>query len=470
MKLTKVYPNGEKILDEAGFFIDNPNYSQKGTQKSLITNQNNLVYYGDIYFWSDSSSSPQKIQVIMDTGSSWLWAPGSSCRGWPSGKSVDSGYFRNNGEGIKTIQYGSGGVSGNIVRSKVSLTSDPSKAVNNYKMIEITSATLPGLEESSWDGILGMLPASISGSELFVTQLYKQGIIKKNAFGISFTDTSSSSSITFGGYDPTLVPSESNFTYISLHSKYFWAPKIRHVIYSGKELSLDVDLAILDSGTSLVYLPENTFNDFMKAVGEGKRWGKLSGIYHACPWTSKLDYEPIYFLLGDYEYKMSPETYVVEMTQNRQKFWYFLVVASPSKKGSVLLGDAFLRNYYVYHDVDKKKIGMYGEHMVHIKQPLSLFYWILIILTAVLSIVILICVTWWCCWCRIEKKKQMVKEQLLEGEDLKSDSRIKEVNPILRKEDDYVNPVKRIPSWMLNKPGSSPQKREPSKIIAPKVK
>jgi len=77
MDLTKDYPNGEKILDANGNWVDNPNFLAEGTHRSDMTNVQDLVYYGDVYFWKQGAEQPEKLQVIMDTGSSWLWAPSS---------------------------------------------------------------------------------------------------------------------------------------------------------------------------------------------------------------------------------------------------------------------------------------------------------------------------------------------------------------------------------------------------------
>ena len=32
---------------------------------------------------------------------------------------------------------------------------------------------------------------------------------------------------------------------------------------------------------------------------------------------------------------------------------------------TTVLGDTFVRNYYIYHDMDNKRIGMYGDYMVY---------------------------------------------------------------------------------------------------------
>lgn len=49
---------------------------------------------------------------------------------------------------------------------------------------------------------------------------------------------------------------------------------------------------------------------------------------------------------------------------------------SDFKKNSVILGDAFLRGYYVYHDIADKKIGLYGEYMVYYGSKIN---WVLLL-------------------------------------------------------------------------------------------
>jgi len=62
---------------------------------------------------------------------------------------------------------------------------------------------------------------------------------------------------------------------------------------------------------------------------------------------------------------MSADHYVVETWTNRKKFCYFLIQGTNLKKTSIILGDAFLRNYYVFHDVTEKRIGLYGDYMLY---------------------------------------------------------------------------------------------------------
>mmetsp|Transcript_3440 Transcript_3440/g.2903 ORF Transcript_3440/g.2903 Transcript_3440/m.2903 type:complete len:252 (-) Transcript_3440:640-1395(-) len=249
-------------------------------QKSQMTNENNLIYYGDIYFWSKDSIYPDKLQVIMDTGSSWLWVPSSICSGCTSDSSLEHSFLQNNGEGVKTINYGSGSISGDIVRGKVSLGINQEETIISYKMLEVTSAYLPGLEGSKWDGILGLLPSAISGSELFVTELFKSGIIEENSFGVYLSGTSSGSQITFGGYDKTIVSSVDSFTFIPINKEYQWSVNLKHSKYGNSTFGGEqATSAILDSGTSLILMPDEMFQAFQVLISKGKNCGNY-GVYY----------------------------------------------------------------------------------------------------------------------------------------------------------------------------------------------
>lgn len=272
--LTKEYPNDEKILAANGNYVDNPNYfdDKENKVRSQMINEGDLIYYGDIFFWDDKLKKSKKIQVIMDTGSSWLWAPSSLCQGCPSDTSVDHTFLNNIGEGTKTIRYGSGAISGDIVRGNVSLRNNSASAISMYKLLEVTQADLPGLKGSKWDGILGLLPSAISGSNLFVTELFKSGKLPLDSFFIDYTDTKSKSEIVFGGFDKSKVKELDDFTFFKIHEPSHWSAELKRIKYGLlTEIPLLAKVAILDSGTSLVLMPTEMFTAFKGIVSQGKK-------------------------------------------------------------------------------------------------------------------------------------------------------------------------------------------------------
>lgn len=86
--LTKQYVNNMKVADSLGNFYHNPHYvelrdaSQLYKIESKITNDNDIVYYGNL--WFSKGDIDDDLQFIFDTGSSWLWASVTGCEGCPT--------------------------------------------------------------------------------------------------------------------------------------------------------------------------------------------------------------------------------------------------------------------------------------------------------------------------------------------------------------------------------------------------
>ena len=79
---------------------------------------------------------------------------------------------------------------------------------------------------------------------------------------------------------------------------------------------------------------------------------------------------------------------------------------------TVILGDPFIRGYYIYHDMENKRIGFYGDNMVYLG-PRN-FKTIIISITLVAIIVIVIGVSLWLCKKRRARMVIGRQENLLE--------------------------------------------------------
>lgn len=90
-------------------------------------------------------------------------------------------------------------------------------------------------------------------------KLFNTKTISANAFGVSLKYQNETSKIIFGGYDKTIVPSFGAFIWFPLVNTDYWSVGITEVFYNGIPLNATEDVGVLDTGTSLVYFNNNTF-------------------------------------------------------------------------------------------------------------------------------------------------------------------------------------------------------------------
>ena len=79
-------------------------------------------------------------------------------------------------------------------------------------------------------------------------------------------------------------------------------------------------------------------------------------------------FDPIYIQFNDWEYKISPDQYVHRSnTTHGVEICSALVVhLSGVPDPTIILGAPFIRNYYIYHDMENKRVGVYGDYMIYV--------------------------------------------------------------------------------------------------------
>lgn len=213
---------------------------------------------------------------LLDTGSSYFWFPLVNCTQCyttnlydPSGVSTFVA-TTTSGE----VSYGSGNVSGKVATEDVYVAFGGDPATMKVLGVDYEDSSIDGLPS---DGIVGLAPMARSSTDLFVNQLYVQGVIPKNAFGIDLRDSSDSvnSSITFGGYDTSIVTDSAYFTYVNLIDTAYWSLKLRSCKYGDSTIDIVASRAIIDTGASLVYF-SSTNGDWdlvYSTISSGKTCG-----------------------------------------------------------------------------------------------------------------------------------------------------------------------------------------------------
>jgi hypothetical protein len=144
-------------------------------------------------------SQKQPMELIFDSGSSWVWiehATCDTCANQNKFNSWASSTFQVQQAQPRGLYYGIGNVHGIVSKDLVCLT--PSSTVGNgcmenYTFMAVTSQQhLSGLATS---GIVGLSPSSWDDAQLFVPSLYQQGAIKKNMFSMYLNPAEGASKI-----------------------------------------------------------------------------------------------------------------------------------------------------------------------------------------------------------------------------------------------------------------------------------
>lgn len=223
---------------------------------------------------------------------------------------------------------------------------------------------------ATFDGILGMAPKPQDpDAELLVDKLKDAGGISKAIFSTYYRLNPTDSWIDFGGWSTEIVKNETNIKWIDLKDTQYWSLPLEAIYYGTKELKRgsSVKRGIIDTGTSLTHLDGTTYDNWLKELKASKNdcGYKFSGSYDACFCDGEDDFPDLVFEMGGYKLNVIPNEYIVTATQagTGKKFCYFLVGnlgTSGIGANSLLLGDSFMRNFYIIHDQEDDKAGFYA--------------------------------------------------------------------------------------------------------------
>ena len=130
------------------------------------------------------------------------------------------------------------------------------------RTVAVKDATVFTPKHVQWDGILGLSPTPMYGSDSFVRKMKQQGIIDTAGFGVYYGDDKYGSEITFGGIDTTRVPSIDELTFTEIRDFEYWSVNIKTVKYGDTVLNKGVRYGIIDTGVSIITLPQEDYKKF----------------------------------------------------------------------------------------------------------------------------------------------------------------------------------------------------------------
>jgi hypothetical protein len=210
------------------------------------------------------------------------------------------------------------------------------------------------------DGILGLgFPANSDGFPTLIEQMNSTKVLPQALFSMYLSsDDWTQSMLILGGVDMGKYAAAGEvLTYVKVWSHTgFWATNLMAPSVGGSKILAWVVPVIFDSGTSLIYGPEDAVLKIFEKINQ-RQTCDLSAdnlLTCECANTPLTSYPEIGFRFYgvDKVFPIRPQTYfhqqgnscVVMIIIHYHDLW--------------ILGDVFLREYYAVYDMDNARIGL----------------------------------------------------------------------------------------------------------------
>lgn len=342
-----------------------PHTDTSKVYSSLLTNNANTQYYGDLYV----GTPPEKFTVVYDTGSSVLWVPDKACKSssctshheFSIHKSTTGKLLGASKDSLKEakIQYGTGSMTGLEAIDTVRVGS------KNGVVLPKTGLLLATKEQSSvfsnfpFDGVFGLNRRSVpSGSYDFnvFRNAEKMGNLKHNivSFWLGGAPGNKGGAMAVGGVDERFFSgAKSEMSWHNVIQNPFgnWMLKLDSLKLGDAEVCPNGCTTIIDTGTSLL-VASKPVHDRVKQHLSIK---SDCSDYHQNPTLT--------FTYDGKQYSLTAEDYTIEMVSQSSKRCTPSVVPMqgtllekiskivPNNPDQVIvMGDVFLRRIYTAFD------------------------------------------------------------------------------------------------------------------------
>ncbi|KAM6308996.1 pepsin A-like [Aegotheles albertisi] len=316
------------------------------TYEPLVNNINN-EYFGTISI----GTPPQNFTVIFDTGSSNLWVPSTYCS---SQACQDHHRFNPNASStfVSTnisleIGYGTGSMTGVLGNDTVRVGSI---TIHNQTFgLAKTEANF--FDKLPFDSILGLAykRISASGATPVFDNMMAQHLVSQNLFSFFLSsDGASGSFVLFGGIDSSYTTNGINW--IPLSAETFWQITMESVTVRGKKTACTNSCqAIVDTGTSLLAIPGKDLKQLYSALGANSN-GQIN-----CTTANKLP--NIIFNINGKRFPLTPRAYVT-LSGGQCTLGFEEMNTPPGSTVLWILGDVFIREYYVIFNRATNSVGL----------------------------------------------------------------------------------------------------------------
>lgn len=325
---------------------------------------------------------PQALNILVDTGSSNFAVAGAPDPDIATYYHSDwSSTYQSLGVDV-TVRYTQGSWSGVLGKDLIRVKGlNESFVVNIASIMESESFFMPQI---NWQGILGLayrtLAKPSSTVETFFDSLVEQEKIpdifsmQMCGAGLPTTGTGTNGgSLVMGGIEPSLYTGDIWYTPIT--EEWYYQVEILKFEVGGLNLNLDcteynADKAIVDSGTTLLRLPDKVFNAVVDGIIQTSLIENFNnefwtGSQLACwekteePWAYFPD---LSIYLRDVNATMSfrltikPQLYIQSVVTFREDLNCYRFGIS-SSSNALVIGATVMEGFYVIFDREEKRVG-----------------------------------------------------------------------------------------------------------------
>lgn len=339
-------------------------------QNDIVTS--NLDNEVTLYFINVTIGTPGELfQLHIDTGSSDLWVntPNSAfCQRYARYCEASGVYLPSDSSTYNLVYPNDFNVT----------YADGSAAVGDYisDTLTISGETLQdfqfglALTSNSPEGILGIGYPSNEGASRpggapvypnLPAALANAGAINTNAYSLYLDDLDASSgSLLFGGVDRSKFSGELiTFPIIPTYGYYseflIGLTGMGQNGNAGSLLNNQAIAVLLDSGTSLMYLPDNIVNSLFQAYGTTYNADAGAAIV---PCSLGQQEGSVDFTFSSLTITVPLSELVVDLTTGPGGRTCAFGIAPAGNSGIAILGDTFLRSAYVVYDIQNNEISM----------------------------------------------------------------------------------------------------------------
>jgi cathepsin D len=384
----QLFDDLDKIQNElmTNHFLKSPRFMQGASEKKTnvllpLSNYKNSQYVGNIKV----GNPPQEIDVIFDTGSSNFWITSIQCpdKGCIMHRQFDGSKSKTYQHLTTTVEveFGSGTVNGVFAKDEIEF--GPLK-IPQQEFGEIRKEEGEIFTKIKFSGILGLSFPNLSSLKYtpIFDNIMNRKLLKNNWFSFYLTDENekSKSMIILG--EPDRKYYNSNLNWHTVSEKAYWQVNMNDIYLDDKPLDMCPGgcKLVIDSGTSIFTAPKNDLSKLLREIP-----------VNDCSNISSLP--KLGFKIDNIIYTMEPNEYILfpKHTSNSSmlevssevlkasnelrtestlllgdtlkykqscKKAFMPLDVDPPRGPLWVLGDIFMRKFFVVFDRDQNRIGI----------------------------------------------------------------------------------------------------------------